>query len=263
MRARMLAGPLLLAFAAPPLAAQATPDQARLVITVGPGYSFGTDLWSVDKQQYLKDATADTFALSRRIRESVNFAASFTYFRSAVFGITGEVMLLGLGTTTHCRDVFVGGSISTQAVCTALEGSETGSSAVLISAGPVLRLTTRGVLSPYVRGTLGVVVTGSSTVETNAFLADPPGQVTVNIYQDGHPGGLHPGATLAVGVTAQVSPGYQFRVEARDNIASIRRVTGPTARDGLEPPTGSVFRHLPSIAIGFDIVLERHRGHRY
>jgi hypothetical protein len=49
----------------------------------------------------------------------------------------------------------------------------------------------------------------------------------------------------------------------RDNMVRMATVAGPTAQDGVPPPTASRLRHLLSMEIGFDVVLERRHGRRY
>jgi hypothetical protein len=71
------------------------------------------------------------------------------------------------------------------------------------------------------------------------------------------------GGSLGAGFTAQLAPGYQLRWEVRDNMVRMATVAGPTAQDGVPPPTASRLRHLLSMEIGFDVVLERRHGRRY
>jgi hypothetical protein len=60
-----------------------------------------------------------------------------------------------------------------------------------------------------------------------------------------------------------VSKGYHVRAEVRDNIVGIDRVTGSTTAARLIPPHETKFKHLFSILLGVDIILERQRGRRY
>ena len=57
--------------------------------------------------------------------------------------------------------------------------------------------------------------------------------------------------------------GIQLRWEVRDNIVGIQRVTGTTPIAGFVPPHERVFKHLFSMTVGFDVVLERRKGERY
>jgi hypothetical protein len=60
-----------------------------------------------------------------------------------------------------------------------------------------------------------------------------------------------------------LSKGYHIRWEVRDNILGVRRVTGPVATPGQIPPHETTYKHLFSVLIGMDIILERQRGRRY
>jgi hypothetical protein len=68
---------------------------------------------------------------------------------------------------------------------------------------------------------------------------------------------------LGIGFTAAVAKGYQLRWEVRDNIAGVQRVTAATAQARTIPPHKMTYKHLFSLMIGFDVVLERRPGRRY
>jgi len=68
---------------------------------------------------------------------------------------------------------------------------------------------------------------------------------------------LRAGATIAAG------RGYQIRWEIRDNIVGIQRVTGPTVTQGTVPPHETSYRHIFSLNVGLDVILEKRRGRRY
>jgi hypothetical protein len=270
MRARPLAvGLTFAAFAlgadgARALRAQQTHDEARLVFSLGAGYSFGRSLWAVNGQPYFLGNAADTFNLTRRIRESFNVYFTATYYKNSMLGVNAEAAVVGIGTTTTCTDAAVSGSPNTTFVCNSLNGTERGGAAVLASVGPVLRFLPRAIISPFVQANAGLTIGTSSTVQTEVFVPDLNfGSEVVQIYDDPHGGRLAPGFTLGGGFTGQISPGWAFRLEARDNIVQVREVLGPTERDGLEPASRKVFKHIPSVSIGIGIILERKRGRRY
>jgi hypothetical protein len=56
---------------------------------------------------------------------------------------------------------------------------------------------------------------------------------------------------------------YHLRWEVRDNIVGIERVSGPTPAPRMEPPHDRIYKHLFSVLIGIDVILERSRGRRY
>ncbi|MGH7701456.1 MAG: hypothetical protein ACREMO_00030, partial [Gemmatimonadales bacterium] len=69
-------------------------------------------------------------------------------------------------------------------------------------------------------------------------------------------------AALGVGLTAAVARGYQLRMEARDNYVGLQRVK-QAGIEGTLPPHGVKGKHIFSLLMGFDVVLERRRGKRY
>jgi hypothetical protein len=83
------------------------------------------------------------------------------------------------------------------------------------------------------------------------------------VYEDESNTRVTPAFLLGAGLTGQVTPGMQFRLEARDNIVGFSTVSGPTAVDGLVPPHQTEYKHVWTISLGVDIVLERKRGRRY
>ena len=122
--------------------------------------------------------------------------------------------------------------------------------------GGIYRFAAREFFSPFIRGTVGVLINNQSPIsltgQTNR------GSVLV-IYDDDNPGTrLRPAFELGVGSTIATSPAYQIRWEVRDNIVGVQEVTGPVDLIGGVPPNKTVYKHLFSILIGLDVVLERH-----
>jgi hypothetical protein len=86
----------------------------------------------------------------------------------------------------------------------------------------------------------------------------------LTIYDDDNHGTrLRPAFLLGVGTTIATSPAYQLRWEIRDNIVGVQKVTGPVGLVGSVPPSNTVYKHLFSVLVGLDVVLERVRGRRY
>jgi hypothetical protein len=71
------------------------------------------------------------------------------------------------------------------------------------------------------------------------------------------------GLALGVGATMVLSRGYHLRWEVRDNIVGVERVSGPVQQVTLIPPHETAYKHLFSVFIGLDVILERQRGRRY
>lgn len=266
-----LAGLALLAttFAAP-AAAQATRDQARLVLTVSPGYIFGRDLWRVQDQP-LVDADAggpmvDFVTLSRRIRPTLGVSFAGAYYPGDHVGFTGEAFLVGLGYNDGCGQRVISGSAQNQAVCDAIDGAEKAASAVALSVGAIYRIRSRQTISPYARVGVGATLSSQSAIRLTGTIR--PGGATgepidVPVYLDDSDTRITPSMSLGIGFTAALAPGYQLRWELRDNLTGIHVVDGPTALTPAKPETSLEFRHLLGVTIGLDVVLERRRGRRY
>jgi opacity protein-like surface antigen len=266
MRFRRLCWPALLLIGSlvpGVLRAQHTGDQARLMFTVGGGIVVGDHLWSVGKQAVQFTDPTDTFALSRRITSNLGIAFSGTYFGGEHLGLSMEGFLVGLGFEDSCQQVFASGNLDVADACTSIQGATKSATSVFLSAGPVYRINSRSLFSPYVRANLGVVFSNQSSIRTIGHFPSPEGQVDLIVYDDDHDTRAEPALGLGAGFTAAIGPGYQLRWEVRDNIVGIQTVTSSTPEARVIPPHERVFKHLFSLTVGFDVVLERRRGRRY
>jgi hypothetical protein len=266
MHAReLVASALLLTASALPASAwgQATKDQARLVFTVSGGVVAGQKLWSVEPQPVQFTDPADTLALFRRIRSNIAVGFGGAYFPGEHLGLAVEGFLVGLGFEDQCRHIFSSGSVDVATACESIQGATKSATSVFLSAGPILRFNSRKLFSPYLRGNAGLTFSNQSSLRTIGRFPSPAGTVDLIIYADDHDTRVAPSFALGAGFTVAVGRGYQLRWEARDNIVGVQRVTGPVAVAGNIPPHELEFKHLFSITIGFDVVLERRRGRRY
>jgi opacity protein-like surface antigen len=265
MRIRRLLCAGLLGTAICPSAAssQATGDEARLLLGVTLGVATGANLWSVGSQPVQFIVPADTFAVTRRIRSNLVVGFGGTYFSNQNLGIAIEGFLIGLGLEDNCRQVFSSGSGDIASVCRSLQGREKPASAVTLSVGPVLRFNSRKPLSPYARANVGFTLSNQSALRTSGEFPTDSGPSTVVVYSDDRNSRLDPSIALGVGVTAALSKGSLLRWEIRDNMVGIQKVTGGIPVAGFVPPHKRVFKHLFSMSVGFDIILERRRGRRY
>ena len=260
MRICLLAGVLGLLLAAPPLSAQQTVDQARLMLTIGGGFVGGGSLWHIPNQPIADGFLGvDTFDLTRRIRPILGVVFSGTYFPGEHVGFHGEAFLLGLGTEDDCR-LATAGTPRTVSVCGSIDGSKKSATAVSISGGVVYRIMSRRLISPYDRLSLGLAYTPQSTISAKGITETGSELV---VYSDPDPKRLTGYASLAGGFTAAVARGYQIRLEVRDNYVGVRRVTSATSGADFTPPTSLDGKHIFSLTMGFDVVLERRRGRRY
>lgn len=247
-----------------PAWAQGTGDQARLIFTVSGGIVLGNELWSIGAQPvHFFPTPADTFALGRRIRSNLGIGFGGTYFPGERLGFALEGFLIGLGFEDSCRQVFSSGSSPATATCQSIQGATKSATAVALSVGPVYRINSRKLISPYARANLGVVFSNQSSLRMFGQYPGAQASQTVLVYDDDHESRVSPSLALGVGFTAAVGKGYMLRWEVRDNIAGIQRVTGPTTAAGVIPPHEMVYKHLFSMTIGFDVVLERRKGRRY
>ena len=262
IRRDLCTGLLGIVLAASPARAQATGDEARLIFGIGLGVVGGSNLWSSSPQAVQFIVPADTFEVSRRIRSTLAVSFYGTYFTGENLGWGGEVFLIGLGFEDNCRHLFSSGSGEVAGVCRSLQGAKKSATSVALSAGPTLRFNSRKSISPYARANLGLVISTHSSLRTSGTFPDSvPGILT--IYSDDRNSRIDPSLALGVGFTASIAKGYNLRWEVRDNITGVQKVTGTIPIAGFVPPHERVFKHLFSMMVGFDVVLERKRGRRY
>jgi hypothetical protein len=240
-----------------------TADQARLMFSVGIGQtSGGGNLWSVGRQPYLiTSAISDTLSIDRRFRRSLDLILSGTYFPGDHLGFNVEAQLLGLATEDDCRIVSAASQPETRSICRSIGRRQRSGSSAALSGGLIYRVASHQPLHPYARVNLGLVVTQQSFLKTTGL--DTTSGAVATIYEDNNPSSVKPYLSFGGGVVAVIGKGYQFRFELRDNWVQVPRVTGPTIRQNLRPPSEYVGKHLLTATIGFDVVLERKRGRRY
>lgn len=253
---------LLLGTGALPVQAQRTGDQARLIFTVSAGWVGGKELWLVDKQPVRLIDPADTLQIGRDIRSTLGIGFTGTYFPGAHLGFSAEGFLIGLGYEDSCSQVFASGSPDVANACQSIQGATKDATAVILSVGPVLRVNSRKLISPYVRGNLGLVFSNQSSLRTFGRLPGGTG-AQLDVYVDDHESRVEPALALGAGFTAAIAQGYQLRWEMRDNIVGVQKVSGPAPQAATIPPHELEYKHLISMTIGFDVVLERRRGRRY
>ncbi len=253
----------LLALGLPAALSGQTADQARLMFTVGFGQTTTTDqLWRVGHQPFIADVgIIDTLAVSRSFRRSLNVVLSGTYFPGDHLGFNVEAQLLGLATKDKCEIAFTQGSITTYDLCNSINREERSATSAAISGGVIYRIASHQPIHPYVRTNVGILITQQSFIKTRGFVGLDEAELT--LYDDRNPSRLQPYFSFGGGVVAVIGRGYQFRAEIRDNYVRIPRITGASERQGIEPPNTTSGRHVLTMTIGFDVVLERKRGRRY
>jgi hypothetical protein len=257
-------------------AAGQTGSQSNLVLTIFGGAVAGHSLWTVSKQPLcvldasnVCTAQDDTLRLSRSIGSSVVVGASATYFISPLVALHAELSFLGLPVESHCAAV---GSYSAepqnknQQVCNSIQALTGAGGAITAFGGVTLRGASRRALSPYLRGNLGLVSHSHSTTDMVGVFIDTTGGSRAafvrEVVADPKPGQTSVMLGAAVGFTSAVGTGYQFRLEVRDLMTDLERLTGPANAQAVAP-TASRFYHHIALTIGLDVVLERKRGRRY
>jgi hypothetical protein len=245
-----------------------TTDEARLVVGIAAGWIGGHNLWGVPRQPLLTPfpGVIDTLALSRDIRSNITLSGQMTYFRGDHFGLTAEFTYVGLGFTDYCAHIYDTGNQYNGQVCTALDNREEPASAVTLGGGITYRPTGRTHMQPYARGVVGVTLMPRSTRSVVVDFFDANNNLTEGqIYVDNHWTELRPTGTLGIGIATAPSLGYQLRVEFRETFVHIATVTGatPPPYAGFDPPSRGTWLALPSLMVGFDIVLAKSRGRRY
>ncbi len=261
MRIRDLA--LVAALLACPMTAalaQKSGDQSRIIFTISGAYIGGRGLWAVPLQPVQDPPLVDTFDLSRSIQS--NFGAGFSgaYFPGSNLGFTADFLLLGLGYDDTCSIVNSPESLRNLEVCDDITDQDKSAAAVTVGVGVNYRFASRDFISPFVRANVGLLFSNQSSILTQGVTNDG---VLLTIYEDEKRESVTPAFALGLGASMQISRGYHLRWEVRDNIVGIDAVTGPTSQPRFVPPHEQVYKHMFSILIGVDVILERDRGRRY
>lgn len=248
------------------LEAQARADQARLMFSLGMGWTTGGgNVWSVGRQPLaVGPGEIDTLSLDRTFRDNFNVIFSGTYFPKDNLGFTLEAQVLGLGTTDGCRVRSTQGSQFTSEACSSVNGDERSSSSTAIAAGVMYRIASHNPIYPYVVATGGMLISQQSMLKMRGTVTGSTGGTAdVLIYDDDDNSSISPYLGLGGGVVVVAGRGFQLRFEVRDNWINVPAVSGPTSRQGFVPPNERVGKHRLSATLGFDVVLERKRGRRY
>jgi hypothetical protein len=252
---------VLLATQTASAAAQRTGDRARLVFTISGAYLSGKGLWSIPNQPIQLNNSQTDLVVSRSIQSTVGAALGATYFPASKLGVTAEAFLMGLGYDDACR-VTNAGSAQVIEVCQDIDTQERSAAAVALSLGGIFRIASREFISPFARASAGLLLSNQSSVAMQGISPSNDGALLL-IYNDDTQTRIRPAFGLGVGATMVLSRGYHLRWEVRDNIVGIERVDAATPGASFIPPHSTTYKHLFSVLIGLDVILERHRGRRY
>ena len=234
-----------------------------LVFTVLGGYVAGRGLWAVPAQPVPDGPFTDTYFLSRSVKPAIGAGLSATYYRGANLGLNADVSLIGLGYEDHCRIVNTPQSPVNVERCASIDSRDRRAAAAVVSVGLLYRVASREFISPFVRGGVGLLFNNQSPILVIAENQTLNGPALLTIYDDDAGTRVRPAFALGVGATVATGRSVHLRWEVRDNILGIEEVTGPTAAVLLVPPHRTALKHLFSVLLGIDVVLERQRGKRY
>lgn len=260
----MLAAALLV----PHTAEGQTRPEPRLMFSLFGGISNGSSLFEVPVQPFFVPETAptlyDTLALRRNITSAPTIGMNATLFGSANFGLTAEIVYLGLRTDDTCEMLFAypDPQKKNQQVCDDITARVRTVSNVGVSLGGAYRMSSRGAVSPYARLQGGVGIRSLSIVQMSGRFVTGGTAVDRLVIRDDSKTAVSPMFVGAVGVMFAVASGYQIRAEVRDQLVRLERPTGP-ADDQARANKEGFWSHVPSLVFGFDIVLEQKRGRRY
>ena len=262
----------LLALAGRGAVAQQRPE-ANLLLQLFGGITTGSQLWEINRQQLIVRGTElspkyDSLRIVRRVEPGLVLGASASIFPQPSLGFTAEVMLLSLPTADDCTLAFHNPAQDllerNQQLCVNLADGAGAATTVVVSVGGVVRAAPRGLVSPYLRAQLGLSIRNSSTVEVESEYLDFDGSLSPPfvLIRDASGTRTLPAGAVGAGLMVPFTPGYQFRLEVRDNVTLLDRITGP-ASDLAIAPTERFFHHTLSLVFGLDVVLEQKRGRRY
>lgn len=245
--------------------------QSRLLLSLFGGITTSSPLWTVNRQPvFINTSTIDTVRLVRRLQSGIMFGASGTLFPSPHFGLHGEIAFLGLGLENRCRLVFSdpagpGPSLSPTAdACDDITETDGSATTGAFFVGGVVRAAPRGFASPFLRIMAGITTRSSSTTQVAGRFIDATSGVTLlPIISDPEGGKTSPAVAAAAGVMVALGPGYQLRLELRDHILVVDRITAPADPLTLRAPAENAIEHNFALSVGLDIVLEQRRGRRY
>jgi len=259
-----------------PLPAQ-TPSAPHLYLSMFSGYRTGRHLWTLNDQPFLVQTPIgpnpgqyDTLDLQHEVNPGFVIGAAGTYFPRPNLGFEGEIAFLGMGVESRCAirqvDPPAMGDVDPE-LCTSLNGASSSLSAVSFSVGLVGRLRPDKATYPYVRAGVGVVARTRSTIELIGTFADTARNALeeVIIVGDSFPNKTRAHLSFAAGLALSLGPASQLRLEARDIVTSLDRVTGlaDASRGTLYPPHAGRSLHSFAFIVAFDVILEKRRGRRY
>lgn len=267
MRRRVLLSASLLLAATSPLTAQATADRARLAIGFGIAYHGGGHIWTQAGQPIIDGAAnVDTAVVGRRVQAQLGVSFTGAYFPTERWGVVGEVQFLGLHYDDSCGLTTNHSAGEAQQICQNIQGRGHDGTAVTLTIGGILRPWATSEVSPYFRVNAGVDVSLNSSIRMIGTWVDSASEeADYYVFGDPNPREITPTLSFGIGFTAPAGRSSQLRLEARDNVVFLEHPTGiqATPDPNVTPPVAMRASHLFSLSLGYEMVLEKRRGHRY
>ena len=250
--------------------AQARGEEPTITLGITGGWHAGGLLWEVPNQPfYPPDAGggSDTFDLVRNLTPGLTFGVTGSYFLNNHFGVTGEMALLGLASKTTCVPTLPTGSFQSGDLCNSLgQGNSLGTS-VAILAGGIYRIASREDVSPFISVRAGLRFANASPIDVRGIYhsgpVPPQEEFQKIIFYDPDNTRVEFCGQLAVGFSFSAGPGYKIRLEARDNYTRVPIPLGPSDPVSGAYASGSVGKHVFSIVVGVDFVMEKKPGRRH
>lgn len=244
--------------------------EPQLLLTIMGGAATGGTLYSGIRQPLplLEDPTAiDTMSLGRELSPAIVLGASATYFPSPSFGLTAEVSFLGFGRDDSCSLVYTAPSTGrvgwNEQVCNNIAGASGAASTIAFEVGGMFRAFPRGAVKPYLMAHAGITTRTASTVEVAGSYIDGSGVTRSRlVIEDPGLSSVKPSAQFGLGVMVPFAAGYQARLEFRDRLLLVDRITGPANALGQAATEQTMVNSL-GLVVMLDIVLEQRRGRRY
>lgn len=245
-----------------------TRPEPRLMFAFFGGVSNGSKLFEIPVQPYslfTAPTLFDTLSLRRSITSAPTVGLNATLYGTSHFGLTAEVVYLGLRTDDTCELLFEHADPSrrNRQVCDDITQRVRTVSNVGITLGGAFRMAPRGVVSPYLRLQGGLGIRSLSIVQMSGRFEEGSQIIDRLVIRDESETSVKPTFAGALGVMFALGNGYQLRAELRDQLVRLERPTGP-ADDQARVNKEGFWGHVPSIVFGVGIVLEQSsRGRRY
>ncbi len=255
-----------------PLAATAQQGpEPHLLLSITGGVAIGGDAWTIGRQPlhvlFSTPPEYDTLMLARRHGSAVTLGGGATYFPSDHFGVGADIRFTGTSNDDHCTPLFLNPDSvhATQQMCDYLNAHSTASTVISFNVSALYRFLPRGPVSPYIGIATGIATRDNSTVEMVSEYYDPgKGQTfEATIIADPNRRSVAPELTGVLGLMMPLAPGYQFRLELRDDYMPIDVPSGPASSLDQIAPKTSRWVHRPALTAGLDIILAQQHRRRY